>query len=271
MELPPYHAPRVRFVFGEAWRRLLVFVRRAGVTITVIVTVLAALNTFGAGTADESSGDRETLLSVIGKGITPVFGPMGIEQDNWPATVGLFTGIFAKEAVIGALSSLYGQNEVELDGETGVGASLVEAVRTIPENLSGVLGGLADPLGIGVVGADETAVAEEVGADAALLTRLRRRFSGPAAYAYLLFVLIYFPCVAALAAAIREMGPSLGWVLAAYSTLIAWIVATLYYQLATGPAIVPVVLAVGLLALVVGALAVLGRTIYRPDRLRGAT
>jgi ferrous iron transport protein B len=265
MELPPYHAPRIRFVMGEAWRRLLVFVRRAGVTITIIVTVLAALNTFGADEGE--SGQRSTLLSVIGRGVTPVFAPMGIETDNWPATVGLFTGIFAKEAVIGALNSLYGQNEVALDDEVQFGSALLEAVATIPQNLSAAVGGLADPLGAGVVGADESAVAEEVGADALLMTRLRRRFSGPAAYAYLLFVLIYFPCVASLAAAIREMGITLGWLLAAYSTLVAWVVATLYYQLATTPQLLPILAAVAVVAIVVVVLFVLGRTVYRPERL----
>ena len=38
-----------------------------------------------------------------------VFEPLGIREDNWPATVGIFTGLFAKEAVVGTLNSLYGQ------------------------------------------------------------------------------------------------------------------------------------------------------------------
>ena len=32
---------------------------------------------------------------------------MGIQEENWPAAVGVFTGIFAKEAVVGTLNSLY--------------------------------------------------------------------------------------------------------------------------------------------------------------------
>ena len=52
----------------------------------------------------------EILLAKIGKAVTPLFGPLGIEEDNWPATVALFSGIFAKEAVVGTLTSLYSQN-----------------------------------------------------------------------------------------------------------------------------------------------------------------
>ncbi len=54
-----------------------------------------------------------------------------------------------------------------------------------------------------------------------------------AAFAYLLFILIYAPCVAALAAIYREIG--MRWMLLAtsYLSLLAWVVSTIYYQLAT--------------------------------------
>ena len=32
---------------------------------------------------------------------------MGVSAENWPAAVGVFTGILAKEAVVGTLDSLY--------------------------------------------------------------------------------------------------------------------------------------------------------------------
>jgi len=41
---------------------------------------------------------------------------MGIADDNWPATVGIFTGIFAKEAVVGTLDSLYSQIDASAAG-----------------------------------------------------------------------------------------------------------------------------------------------------------
>ena len=54
------------------------------------------------------NGDSEnSLLSAIGKAITPIFEPFGVESNNWSASVSLFTGLLAKEAVIGTMNSLY--------------------------------------------------------------------------------------------------------------------------------------------------------------------
>ena len=71
---------------------------------------ISTANEFTAGNGDSEN----SLLSVIGKAITPVFEPFGVEKENWPASVSLFTGLLAKEAVIGTMNSLYsmvGENE----------------------------------------------------------------------------------------------------------------------------------------------------------------
>lgn len=271
MELPPYHAPRIRFVAAQAWQRLSAFIRRAGVTITVIVTLLAVANSIGTDGTVGNENQSDSVLSAVGRTVTPVFEPMGVAEDNWAGTVGLFTGLFAKEAVVGTLSSLYGQEE----GEPGAGgvdilAGVGEAFASIPAALSGAPAGLSDPLGTGMVADDPQAVGEELGTGASLFTSLRAQFSPHGAYAYLLFVLMYFPCVAALGAAVREMGAGLGWLLAGYTTVVAWSAATLYYQLATGPSLALVLLAVGLLVGLAALLWVLGRTVYRPHVIEKA-
>jgi ferrous iron transport protein B len=102
-----------------------------------------------------------------------------------------------------------------------------------------------------------------------MMDRMRAQFSRAAAYAYMLFVLLYIPCVAAMAAAIREMGKGLGSVLVAYTLIVAWSISVLFYQLATAPTFGPVLLAVGLLALTAIGLWVLGRTVYRPSVIEG--
>ncbi len=258
MELPPYHAPRARHVFGQAWQRLRLFVVRAGITITVIVTILSVVNMLGTDGSIGHDDSADSVLSAIGRTITPVFSPMGIVPDNWPATVGIFTGIFAKEAVVGTLNSLYGQ-EADADEPAGWATTMVDALRSIPENLFAAFSGATDPLGLGVIADDEQAVADGVGADLSVFASLRTHFTPVGAYAYLLFVLLYFPCVAAMAAAIKEMGALLGWTLAAYSTLLAWAIATLYYQIASGPSPVPVAIAVALIGATVAAFAIMRR------------
>ncbi|MBQ1823774.1 MAG: ferrous iron transport protein B, partial [Fibrobacter sp.] len=75
---------------------------------------ISTVNEFTAGNGDSEN----SLLSTIGKAITPVFEPFGVEKENWPASVSLFTGLLAKEAVIGTMNSLYsmvGEDEDERD------------------------------------------------------------------------------------------------------------------------------------------------------------
>ena len=124
MELPPYHLPKFKSLMIHCWQRLRDYIWRAGKVITIAVAILGFLNSFGIvekavdenAPADEptgfeftaGNGDSEnSLLSTIGKAITPVFEPFGVEKENWPASVSLFTGLLAKEAVIGTMNSLY--------------------------------------------------------------------------------------------------------------------------------------------------------------------
>ena len=91
---------------------------------------------------------------------------MGIEKENWPATVSLFTGLFAKEAVVGTLNSLYVQESAADDAAGGAASGWAlapifgEAFIALGENLAGIFSGLADPLGTGMINGDETATGE---------------------------------------------------------------------------------------------------------------
>lgn len=236
MELPSYHRPRVRAMLQHSWRRLFVFMSRAKY-IVPIVAVLAVLNSWGT---DGSFGNEDTstsVLSRIGRTITPVFEPMGAQKDNWPATVGIFTGILAKEAVVGTLNSLYSQEAAGAGGEEetfNFWGRIGEALTSIPANLAGVPASLADPFGFGLIGGPEDAVAEEVGAEASVYAGLRAGFTEgrPQAYAYLLFVLLYIPCVAAFGAMTKEMGLRYTLLALAYIAVTSWSLATLFYQVA---------------------------------------
>jgi ferrous iron transport protein B len=236
MELPPYHLPTLRGLMYHTWHRLKGFMIKAGKVILLIVAVLGFLNTWGTDGSFGNSDSKNSVLSAMSRSVTPLFRPMGIRDENWPATVGLFTGIFAKEAVVGTLDSLYSQLEeseeiaAEEAGELfDFWGGIADAFAAIPQGFEGFWDGVKDPLGLG--GAlDEMEEAETEG-----LSVIVQRFGEhgkEAAFAYLLFILIYAPCVAALAAIYREIG--MRWMLLAltYLTLLAWVVATAYYQLA---------------------------------------
>src|SRR5699024_12729260 len=120
--------------------------RYAEISSIIFVSVLCILKSLVKEDSFGNADTEKSVLSSIGKTITPNFEPMGITEQNWPATVGIFTGIFAKEAVIGTMNSLYSEGGNDEDFEFW--ETVKEAFATIPENLAGVPALLLDPLGI---------------------------------------------------------------------------------------------------------------------------
>jgi ferrous iron transport protein B len=243
MELPPYLLPAPRNVVLRTWDRLKGFIVRAGRVIVPVVAVLAVLSTLGTDGTFGHEDEGDSVLAEIGRSITPVFEPMGITEENWPATVGIFTGIFAKEAVVGTLDALYGAlgadpaaagdaEEAEaFDLLGGIGA----AFATIPENLAGLTGTFGDPMGLNVgdTSSVESAAVEQ-GVATGTFGAMAERFDGRiGAFAYLLFILLYIPCVAASAAVYREL--TRGWALfvVGWTTSVAYYVSVVFYQAAT--------------------------------------
>ncbi len=273
MELPPYHAPKFGYLLKHAWSRTSIFIKRAGIVIVIVMTVLGFLNSFEVSTGTQTPSttqaievssnepEQQTALGVIGKAITPLFVPMGVEQDNWPASVGILTGLFAKEAVVGTLGGVYSQiesqgNVTEIqeaeEEEWSFWGGIADAFASIPENISGAFEGFKDVMGLGDVGGSEEDIADVVEADIGLFQQLRDHFSkGPLqAYAYLLFILIYFPCIAVLGAIKKEAGLLVTYLSVGYLTVIGWIIATLFYQITIGHStlwiIIPLAMLVGL-------------------------
>ncbi|NLD35344.1 MAG: Fe(2+) transporter permease subunit FeoB [Desulfatiglans sp.] len=239
MELPPYHIPTVRGVLFHAYERLKSFMFRAGKVLIPIFVILAFLNGVGRDGSFGNEDSENSILSAVGRAITPIFAPMGLTEKNWPATVGIFTGIFAKEAVVGTLDALYtsiaeegGDEEAEDFNFIG---SVAEAFGTIPAAFSELGGTVINPLGIGVGDvSDMDTAAEEQEVSKTTFGTMVASFDGKiGAIAYLLFILIYYPCLAAIAAIYRET--NIKWTIFAgtYLTLLAWVVATLFYQIGT--------------------------------------
>jgi ferrous iron transport protein B len=274
MELPPYHAPRFGVLLKHAWSRTSIFIKRAGIMIVIVMTVLGFLNSFEVAVQSNSipqaneteissnEPEQQTVLAVVGKAITPIFIPMGVEPDNWPASVGILTGLFAKEAVVGTLGGIYAQLEsqgrpVEIEEASeeetwSFWGSISDAFATIPENIGGAFSAFKDAMGLGDVGGSTQDVAEAVDANVGIFRQLQDRFTkGPwQAYAYLLFILIYFPCIAVLGAIKKEAGQLITYLSVGYLTLVAWIIATLFYQITIGHSliwiVVPLAMSVGM-------------------------
>lgn len=229
MELPVYHVPGFTTISRHAWQRLKSFIVRAGRLIVPICILIGALNSLNMdGTMNTGDGDAHSLLSLVGQWATIIFQPMGIHTDNWPATVGLVTGILAKEVVIGTLNTLYTQ--VGHFVTTGADsfqflAGIKQAFMSIPENFAQLGHAFSNPV---LAKAPVDQLSQRV------YGLMYQKFDGQAgAFAYLLFVLLYFPCVSTTAAMLRELHR--GWAIfsALWMTGVAYGAAVLFYQAAT--------------------------------------
>ena len=235
-EMPAYHVPVARNILLTTWFRLKGFTFRAGKTIVIVVIALSFLNSLGTDGSFGNEDSGESVLSVIGKAITPAFAPLGIQEDNWPATVGLFTGMFAKEAIVGTLDALYTESESEADaGAPDLLGAAGEAFTSIGTEFIALADTLTDPLGISIGDvSDAEAVAEEQEVQGSTLTNMANLFVSPfAAFCYLIFILLYAPCVAVLGAVNKEAGWRWTLLVFSWSTALAYIAATVTYQIGT--------------------------------------
>jgi ferrous iron transport protein B len=241
MELPPYRLPTLKGLLLRTWDRLKSFVVRAGQVIVVVVVALNFLNSWGTDGSFGNQDSERSALAAIGKSITPAFAPMGIQQENWPATVGLFTGVFAKEAVVGTLDALYtalaeeGETDAAGDGRFDLMAGIGAAVASVPANLAALVDRVADPLGLSIGDTtDVTEAARQQGISVGTMGAMAQRFDGAiGAFAYLLAILLYMPCVAAMAATYRETGAAWATFAALWTTSMAYGSAVLVYQAGT--------------------------------------
>lgn len=235
-EMPAYHLPIARNIMITTWFRLRGFIVRAGKTIVAVVVALSFLNSIGSDFSFGNEDSERSLLSVIGKSITPVFTPMGIGEDNWPATVGLFTGMFAKEAIVGTLDALYSpEGPSPANSAPDLSAALQEAVASIGSELFALGETFADPLGISIGDvSDRESVAQAQEVKTETLNNMAQLFpSAFAAFCYLVFVLLYAPCVAVLGAVAKEAGWPYMLLIFSWSTGLAYAVATTLYQIGT--------------------------------------
>ncbi|WP_312629638.1 Fe(2+) transporter permease subunit FeoB [Scandinavium sp.] len=230
MELPVYHVPHLKSLIIQTWQRLKGFVLRAGKVIVIVSIFLSALNSFTlSGKAADNIND--SALASVSQVITPLFKPIGVHEDNWQATVGLFTGAMAKEVVVGTLNTLYTAeniqqeefNPAEFNLFDELGGAAQETWQSLKDTFS--LSVLANPI--------EASKGDGEMATGAMGVMSSKFGSAAAAYSYLIFVLLYIPCISVMGAIARES--SRGWM--GFSILwglnIAYSLSTLFYQVSS--------------------------------------
>ncbi len=226
LELPPYHWPNWRVIGRQVRTRVQAFMVQAGTVIVAISAVLWLLMNLPWGV-------QRTEASWFGRvsaALAPALAPLGFGR--WEAAGALVTGMIAKEVVVSTMGQIYlGQGEptdAALAPPTAddwradwqrVGPGLVRALREAGRQLLG----LRAPA---VLAGQEH--------DSRLLRALHEHFTPAAALAFLVFTLLYVPCMATLAAQYHEFGARWAGFALGYQLSVAWLLAWLTYRIALG-------------------------------------
>ena len=199
MELPPYRFPTAKALGRHTWAKGKMYLKKMGGIILVASIIVWALSYFPHPQGlDEHEQQQQSYLATIGKTVEPVFRPQGF---TWKLDVGLIAGVGAKEIVASTMGILY-SDEKDIDDDNS-------KYEHINKSMS----------------YDIAQLHQKSVSEIKPLTDLT-------AYCYLLFVLLYFPCIATIAAIKGETG-SWKWALftAGYTTCLAWAVSALVFQI----------------------------------------
>ena len=244
MELPPYRLPTWKTTLSHMWDKCAQYLKKMGGMILVASVIVWALSYYPRTdkVAGSESHYENSYLGRIGKGCEPVFEPLGF---NWKASVALLSGLPAKEIVVSTLGVLYAEGTEAMPEVTEGPIATAEAAGTRPAagaqppESVGIIGGADGPTSIAV--ADGTAAEHraaelsEEEQNASLSRRLLASgdFSKASALAFLVFILLYVPCIATVVAIGSEAGWK--WAVASifYNTAVAWVMAWAVYHIAS--------------------------------------
>ena len=225
MELPPYRLPTFRNAVVHMWDKSVQYLKKMGTVILVATIIIWALEYFPqhspqidryTAQIEQISADTEideaekaaqieqlefdrsvvqtenSYIGRVGQAIAPVFKPLGFD---WKMGVSLLTGLAAKEIVVSSMGVLY-----HADAEADENSSALQASIQAQTWTSGELKG-------------------------------QKVFTPLVAYAFMIFILLYVPCVAAVTAVYKEAGGKWATFTVLFNTLVAWLMAFLVYQI----------------------------------------
>jgi len=211
MELPPYRIPVMRNTLRHMWNQSYEYLKRIGGVILLASIIVWGLNYYPQNSrllteikykdthslsddGKEITGNPSSYLERFGRIIEPVMQPLGFD---WKMSVSVLAGIPGKEIVVSTMAVLYQSED--------------NAKEYIPLN--------------------EKLKAEKYETGKKRGTNV---YNPVVALSFLLFILVYFPCVAVVAVVAKESG-SFRWAafLVLYTTILAWLLSFLFYQTAS--------------------------------------
>jgi ferrous iron transport protein B len=232
IELPPYRLPNMKSVGIYVQKRVGTFLRNATTIIlgtSILIWILMSTPVVDGETFAEV-GLENSLFAAVNRVTAPVLKPLGF--GNWQASSALLTGFVAKEVVVSTLSQVYDVEPVEgLIGTT----TFLEDLGAISLSFWGATVDTIKslPLIVGINLFADEGEAEPT----ALMGAIRSGFvissnghATLAALAFMVFVLLYTPCMVAIAAERQELGMKWTWVSIFGQLALAWVMAFVVFQ-----------------------------------------
>ena len=197
MELPPYRIPTAKSILRHTWEKGRQYLQKMSGIILICSMALWFLSYFPNHDAYATPKDQQehSFIGYVGKAMEPVLEPLGFD---WRMGVGIVAGVGAKELVVSTLGVMYADDEpvAAASGEPGA--------------------------------------APDASGDTRLQRALVRSVTPAGALAYMVFILLYFPCIATFVAIRRESG---GWkwaiLTAVYTIALAWVAAFITFRIAS--------------------------------------
>ena len=205
MELPPYRVPTGKSVFRHTWEKGRQYLQKMSGIILICSLIIWFLGYFPNHDAYSTPQEQQehSFIGYVGKAMEPALEPLGFD---WRMGVGIVAGVGAKELVVSTLGVMYA------DDQPVESPDIDQPVNSNPGETS----------------------AEEPSGDTRLQKALVRSVTPAGALAYMVFILLYFPCIATFVAIKNESG---GWkwalITAVYTIVLAWVAAFITFQVAS--------------------------------------
>ena len=202
MELPPYRIPTAKSIFRHTWEKGRQYLQKMSGIILVCSMIIWFLGYFPNHNAYDTVQEQQehSFFGYIGKAMEPVLKPLGFD---WKMGVGIVSGVAAKELVVSTLGVMYADDQPVTVAPESVGdSSLEEASESIAETR--------------------------------LQKALVKSVTPAGALAYMVFILLYFPCIATFIA-IKQEGGGWKWAIltAVYTIILAWVAAFITFNIAS--------------------------------------
>lgn len=212
MEMPAYQMPKQKELLLSTCKKTKSFCIRVGKYIFISSAII--------GVFSQTSISDMNIIEIIGKTLTPLFAAIGITTSNWQATVALLSGFIAKETTLITLDQLYSHTSALNYITPG---EFLPYLGTVLQDAASVIYQTLWPW-----------ASQADSSNIILHTQIKQHFtSEAAAWSYLLFNLLYMPCISTIITFAKECGWKWAWLSTSWSFTIAYILAGLSYQLSS--------------------------------------